>query len=52
MINTSISVAGYASQTPVIPQKYERINAIGIKMKKLHKIEMICAGSGWLIDIK
>ena len=44
--NTNSSVAGYASQTPVIPKQQESIHAIGIKTKKLRSMEMICAGSG------
>lgn len=51
-MNTSISVAGYASQTPVIPEKQESVNAIGIRTKKLRNIEIICAGNGRFTEIK
>ena len=45
-INTSISVAGYANHTPVIPNKYDRMNAIGMRIRKLRIIEITCAGIG------
>ncbi len=51
-IVTSDSAAGKASHTPVIPHKADRRNARGMINRNPRKIEMICAGSGFSIDVK
>lgn len=49
---TKHSVMGKDSHTPVIFNKKERKNAIGIITKKPLDSEMICAGRAFSIDVK
>ena len=51
-VATTSSVIGYAHHMPVISQREERRNAIGIRTKKLLRKEIICAGTGLFMEIK
>ena len=49
---TKHSVIGKDNHTPVISNKKDRKNAIGIIIKKPLDNEMVCAGSAFSIDVK
>ena len=49
---TIISVTGNAIQSPILPPANNIINAIGIIMANPLKIDMICAGTGYSVEVK
>ena len=51
-ILTNNSVTGKASHTPVMPNRKDRKNAIGIMTKNPRKSEMTCAGWANSVEVK
>ena len=49
---TIISVTGNAIQSPILPPANNIINAIGIIRANPLKIDMICAGTGYSVEVK